>query len=134
MPGSVTRKSSPTSSAISPTASRSTTALIPNGALPLYSNHPAFPNSSLQTGSSSSFLARSFVHPFIPSFLHSFNVHSLTLFLRKNLHMSECLRTFATDLTCSFWYMTRNKLRGEDKKKIQARREGCIFIVVCWWV
>ena len=48
--------------------------------------------------------------------------------------MSEFLRTFAADLACSFWYMKRNKLRGEDKKKIQARREGCIFIVVCWWV
>jgi len=41
--------------AISLTASRKTTALIPNGALPLYSNHSAFPNSSHQTGFGSSF-------------------------------------------------------------------------------
>ena len=41
--------------ATSPTASRKTTALIRNGALPLSSNHSAFPNSSPQTGSGSSF-------------------------------------------------------------------------------
>ena len=41
--------------AISLTASRKTTALIRNGALPLSSNHSAFPNSSPQTGSGSSF-------------------------------------------------------------------------------
>lgn len=68
---SVIRRSSPTSSAISPTASRSTTALILNGALPLYSNHSVFPNSSNQMGFGSSFWC-----PFIRSFLHSFNVHS----------------------------------------------------------
>lgn len=73
MPRSATRRSSPTSSVIFPTASRKTTALIPNGALPLYSNHSAFPNSSLQTSSGSSFLAlvHSSFHSFIRRFLHS---------------------------------------------------------------